>query len=573
MVGLQDLPAELLLQIFDHPGLNNTLYHLSTMSKTLHYRCLPVLLQLQGVDVTEGVLSASWAGPFGADGLDGRIDVVSSLRVALFVPKLQRFEVTIYSRTYLLAALRREKIEDIHKPFRRFQNLLMKLSSVDTLVFSFLENDSPMLERSRGRVASQLLQAIHDLLLVACTKAKTLKLSGTSMGGLLSLKMVPNETWIRIKHKAKQALDSTGRQEGMIGVDWEFRPRYKIELSYKRPQIPPNHSTTALSIQQTMFLEPPMLGWTVNLLNTGRVSKLELLKVYMENKVWSRQIWPISLAVIGSVAGTHLTELIVSQCNIHPRELFEFLCFLPKLTSLTVFDNTNPLGFPEYIYRKDRRSTTYPPFKVPRLQSLVTLSAPEWLLNHFFVNLVFPSTLRHICLYTSWSLPRKEARILRRLDDFFQSWDLSRLHEFALSLDCRVDLYTPANVDDIFQRLAVLAEENLTFLHEFRLYFSIISFDQAWERGLFSDAVSIIRWFETFRYFPNVPRIAFDVCTERYDGHLTYLSLERNSGMPLQEVVKQIMAHKEDLESLKINGREFIEVMADAVEPIKVPEP
>ncbi|KAH6911133.1 hypothetical protein BKA70DRAFT_1269548 [Coprinopsis sp. MPI-PUGE-AT-0042] len=119
------------------------------------------------------------------------------------------------------------------------------------------------------------------------------------------------------------------------GDDWEFkRARHNAPMVLADVTLAARKNTklSTLNIQSMMFLMPPLLQWTISIM---QYSPLEALN--LEHLSVNFKCWPALFELLGGASGSHLTTLkIRNSRHINPVDLLPFVGCFPQLETLDI---------------------------------------------------------------------------------------------------------------------------------------------------------------------------------------------------------------------------------------------
>ncbi|KAF8167310.1 hypothetical protein B0H34DRAFT_10809 [Crassisporium funariophilum] len=373
--GIQQLPDEILLHIFDGPEIPlETLYNISQVSSRLHLLCLPLFFARFGTFEPSQFSEII----FQIDSTQN-LDLLSGLRLALYVPSVKslvcRFQLEGEAGDVYVAI----------RHLRRLRYLLEKLSNVEELSIYF-ENEAccccegllpgETIDEPLESWSSTMGEMLDELLHKGC---KSLYVQGGKFmvhtysfkygskvvekdrfasikkvfgRGKLGNETEPSQDYVDVLNREKWRFQRTpGRGTAVILTPISASARQKSTLR-------------SLTIKSMLFLVPPILHWTISALRYMHIQSLTLRKLSIH-----RKCWPTIFTLVGE-AIPHLSELHLSCLRqVQPSDLLRFLRCLPSLTSLNLGHDIDSID-----------SFDLGPF--PDFPRLITLSAPAcWVLK------------------------------------------------------------------------------------------------------------------------------------------------------------------------------------------------
>ncbi|KAJ7583188.1 hypothetical protein C8J56DRAFT_203458 [Mycena floridula] len=334
---LLDCPDEIILRVVENNDAIE-LYVLSLVCRRLHYICLPLFLSRhrvrnpkESVDITLSVKREE-------------VDIISGLRLALFITSIRHIGFS-YS-PYINCD---SGLNTFCSQLGRFHDLLAKLTVVDEIDIELGRLcDLCIKESMRLQEIFNLVQRILDL---AVSKSCTsLIVSGRCWKDIVHFEHTwKGKSWLRrhftsAKNLIGAYICSSDSVRMMAADGWRFsvdpgngagkQSVRENELKLSPIAVRSNTSLTALSIRSSLLLMPPLLSWTLGLLSLPSLTKLDMSGVCSS---LPDDAWPTVLQSLAKAA-RNVTELSISQCDIHMADLRDFLWRLPQLKSLRLDD-------------------------------------------------------------------------------------------------------------------------------------------------------------------------------------------------------------------------------------------
>ncbi|KAH9486236.1 hypothetical protein JR316_0000300 [Psilocybe cubensis] len=375
IVGVDDLPDEILLQIFDRSDIPAaTLLNVALSSKRLHFICLPLFLAkfeiMNPSEHCDFILRSPQKTP-------GSLDALTGLKVALFIPSVKhlicKFHMPGDIEDFLYTAMH----------LRRLNDFILKLSSINTVSLQFSnkrcgccsELDPGMtLDRDLTEWSDAIGSVLSTILEKGC---RTLTVSG---GKYMVHSYVPETSrkgrimsrWRQFLRKVKLAglPNSYEWIDVLHGDSWIYKRASDtgrtLVLTPITRAAQSRSALRTLIIQSSMFASPPVLHWTISVLRLPTIQNLHLKHLAI-----TRTAWMIFLALIAESC-PHLTGLKLSHIrHITASQMLRFLGRLSKLETLSISSSVE-------WYNND--SPEVGPF--PEFRNLTTLTTPAaWLLK------------------------------------------------------------------------------------------------------------------------------------------------------------------------------------------------
>ncbi|KAJ7149703.1 hypothetical protein C8R46DRAFT_1358762 [Mycena filopes] len=358
MTTLLELPTEILAHILEEPSIPfDTLYHLSLLSRRLHFVALSVYLSRQGLNSTTKLLYISMTSR-------GR-DTLAVLEMALFIPEVQSF-------IFILPHPSCVSILPLLRQLERIQTYISRLHRVNSVV---LQLDQP----------ASICLSVGD--------ERALRAWCLGLGSLLNCIVERQCTSLTVKYGAQLTRAYERRRPprphrnpfrrllAVLRRDSTTHTVSDADMGAAGMAAPPesNHLRT-LWIHSEILLVPPALDWTLALLRKSRITSLTL-----GSSVAAPLTWRAVLPLIAS-ATEYLTSLVILDAHLIPADdMLDFVAHLPALVDLTISSLTygGRLG---------------PAASLVRLPNLTTLRAPPNFVLHFLRNPPLLPRLRSVAI-------------------------------------------------------------------------------------------------------------------------------------------------------------------------------
>lgn len=369
-VGINSLPEEVLVQIFDHPDVPlGLLLKVALTCRRLHYTCLPLYLARFGIHDPSQCCDILFQSPL--DDQDEE-DALSGLRAALFIQSTKKVVC---------------RFDDLHdyrlvmKNMDRLHNFIFCLTSVDdvTLIFGnqrcgccsdfdpgeVVDEELEKWSQTTGRIFNLILSKLCTSLTIT---------GGRYMGHSYSFKSgsrgsepaketeadKSHSTFSTIKNlfgKGKQTgfnlSDSDSLIDVLRGNNWQFNRtpgtgNTTVLTSLSTP-AQKRSILRSLDLQSMMFTVPPLLHWFISVLQLPSIQSLSLRNLSVH-----RKCWPAIFSLVATSA-PHLVDLHLSSLRqLNPTDILGFVSCFPHLTTLHIgrdvdsFDNFDLGSFPDF---------------------------------------------------------------------------------------------------------------------------------------------------------------------------------------------------------------------------------
>lgn len=362
VVGIDDLPDEILLQIFDRSDVPAaTLLNVALSSKRLHFLCLPLFfVRFEIIDPSEHcdfTLRSPQDTP-------GSLDALTGLKVALFIPSIKHLTCRLHMRgdveDFLYTAMH----------MRRLNEFISTLSSIDSVSLHFsnrrcgccseldpgvtLDEDLTEWSDAIGLVLSTILEKSCQTL--AVSGGKYMVHSYVPKTGNKLRFTSPLRHFLR---KVKFATLPTSYDwiDVLQGDSWQYKRASDtgkaLVLTPITRAAKSRSSLQTLVIQSSMFALPPVLHWTISVLRLPTTQNLHL-----KNLTLPRTAWSIFLTLVAEKS-PHLIGLRLSRLrHITAFQILRFLGRFSKLETLSVsvsedsYDDPKLGPFPKFAHLK-----------------------------------------------------------------------------------------------------------------------------------------------------------------------------------------------------------------------------
>ncbi|KAK7054235.1 hypothetical protein R3P38DRAFT_2856033 [Favolaschia claudopus] len=368
---LLDLPNELLLLIFRHPDIPfGTLLFLSMLCRRLNYLALSIFLETCGMQEPTQKVNATmfW----------NRIDGVSALRLALFIPSIDTLSCSLPSC---------ETFDCLFLHIRRLRLLIERLEFVRTVTLDLKTPDvvwdlDETVPRSWALEFGDLLNMIVKR---GCTSL-TIR-HGHFFHELYQLRPISfvsrpvNALRNAVRHILPKVVHTASSDIWQFWQPFAHIGKDLMELDLEGRSM---SRLAHLRIGSATLLIPPSLGWTLSALRHSPITAFEICGVTLMHEDWAT-VLPLLAAAIPNLTSLTLSNL----CGVSGADILLFLAKLQHLKICTV-RHTEYNSLVQSAYPDSAPTATLP--------SLTRLHAPSTLILHLLRKRPSLPNLTHLCM-------------------------------------------------------------------------------------------------------------------------------------------------------------------------------
>ena len=356
------MPTELLLEILQDNDLStDDLYNLGVLSRRLNHLALPIFLSRQGIPHPENKIILNDL-VYETSMFEESKGCLSGLSIATYLSgkTVETMECHFRGKRTSTAST---PVQNLYPESRyvcciavqRISNFIQNLASIKSVTLRLIGSDGFKKSQSSELRVLNWTKAFEGLLNLIIEKGATsLHVHYNSdLNPEQRYQFIEKTTVEKVMYRIKNIVampSDLAALDSLAGPWWKFQPpsngkqfpTYQPKLSSKAQQ---NCVLRTLTINSSVFLTPPFLGWMLHLASSNKAITSLNLNFVGVHREFSRAILP----PLSELLSSKLTEFTVSsECWMLPTyELLRFLTHVPKLAKLTI-DHSIPFQYTYY---------------------------------------------------------------------------------------------------------------------------------------------------------------------------------------------------------------------------------